>query len=205
MKKFGKPEEKPQSQCIRHVNCKHTRHNKRNKRMANSSRRIESLVWTDSEVELLLRVTLDYKTAQIQKGVDWESCHSKYGDITEAFQAEYPGDAAEMDFPHKSATITKPQITTKLKSIRTKYRHALDSGRRSGHGRAVLIFHELCEQIWGESTTTTALDHGLESRDVGEETKSPLSADDVQSSSSVNSPDSLPPAATQQRRDLRQV
>jgi len=33
--------------------------------------------WTDDEVELLLTVTKDYKTKQISKSIDWESCVDK--------------------------------------------------------------------------------------------------------------------------------
>ena len=34
--------------------------------------------WTDDEVELLLTVTKEYKTKQIAKSIDWESCVDKY-------------------------------------------------------------------------------------------------------------------------------
>lgn len=43
---------------------------------------VESPVWTDDEIKLLLRVTLDYKCAKYKGNVKWESCHSKYADIT---------------------------------------------------------------------------------------------------------------------------
>jgi len=36
---------------------------------------------TDDEVELLLTVTKEYKTKQIAKGIAWESCVDKYGEI----------------------------------------------------------------------------------------------------------------------------
>ena len=61
--------------------------------------------WTDDEVELLLTVTKEYKTKQIAKSIDWESCVDKYGEILEAYSAHYPSpeDAAAIgkDFPHK--------------------------------------------------------------------------------------------------------
>lgn len=45
--------------------------------------------------------------------------------------------------------------STKLKAIRLKYRHAVDSGKKSAHGRVVLLYFELCEQIWGGSLAVT--------------------------------------------------
>ena len=42
---------------------------------------VESFVWTDDEVELLLKVTAEYKVNQTAKNIDWESCQTKYSDI----------------------------------------------------------------------------------------------------------------------------
>lgn len=52
-----------------------------------------------------------------------------------------------MDNSHDKSTITKAILTTKLKSIRLKFRQAVDSGIRSGHERVVLLYFELCERI----------------------------------------------------------
>ena len=41
----------------------------------------KNFAWTDEQVELLLRATLDYKKTKPQIGIDWESCHTKYQDI----------------------------------------------------------------------------------------------------------------------------
>ena len=123
--------------------------------------------WTDDEVELLLTVTKEYKTKQIAKSTDWESCVDKYGEILEAYSAHYPSpeDAAAIgkDFPHKKNELTKSVLTSKLKAIRSKYRPAVDNGRRSGHGRVVMIFYEHCSEIWGGSPATAAMEAGLES------------------------------------------
>ena len=54
------------------------------------------------------------------------------------------------DFPHNKEDITKLIVTSKLKSVRVIYRKAVDSGRRSGHGRVVLLHFELCKQIWAK-------------------------------------------------------
>lgn len=47
----------------------------------------KTFVWTNDEAELLLQVTLDYKTKKLQENVDWESYLSKYSDITVSFQS----------------------------------------------------------------------------------------------------------------------
>ncbi|XP_060754292.1 uncharacterized protein LOC132865807 [Neoarius graeffei] len=170
--------------------------------------RVEAFMWTDSEVELLLRVTLDYKTTKLQENVDWESCHSKYSDIMEAFQAQYPQSPVEQDFPHDAKSVTKPQVSSKLKSIRTKYRRAVETGRRRGLGRVLLLYSKLCEEIWGGSRAASAIDAGIETADMEEEPStrtSPakeLPGDSIQSSSA---PGSLPSAAIKQRRDSLQA
>ncbi|KAI4806956.1 hypothetical protein KUCAC02_017746 [Chaenocephalus aceratus] len=79
--------------------------------------------WTDVEVELLLRVSLDYKMSKIQENVDWETCRSKYSDICDAFQVQYPRNPTEeKDFPHNASAITKVQLTAKLKQMHIKDR-----------------------------------------------------------------------------------
>ena len=55
------------------------------------------------------------------------------------------GDA--LDLRHCKDELTVKILTTKLKAIRLKYRQAVDSGRRSGHGRVVTLYFELCQEI----------------------------------------------------------
>ncbi|CAH3118388.1 unnamed protein product [Porites lobata] len=137
--------------------------------------------WTDDEVELLLTVTKEYKTKQIAKSIDWESCVDKYGEILEGYSAHYPSpeDAAAIgkDFPHKKDELTKSVLTSKLKAIRSKYRQAVDNGRRSGHGIVVMIFYEHCSEIWGGSPATAAMPDGLESSENHEEISNQRSFD----------------------------
>ena len=66
--------------------------------------------------------------------------------------------------------ISQEIITGKLKAVRLKYREAVDNGRRSGHGRVVLLFFEVCAQIWGGSPATEQLSVGIESGDIGGQT-----------------------------------
>lgn len=142
----------------------------------------------DDEVELLLTVTKEYKTMQIAKSIDWESCVDKYGEILEAYSAHYPSseDAAAIgkDFPQKKDEFTK----SVLKAIRSKYRQAVSNGRRSGHGRVVMIFYEHCSEIWGGSPATAAMPNGLGSSENHEESSNQRSFDiDVDSKDSPKS------------------
>ncbi|XP_028826763.1 uncharacterized protein LOC114785144 [Denticeps clupeoides] len=170
--------------------------------MPKNKARVESFVWSDDEVELLLHVTLDYKTKKFDDGVDWESCPSKYGDIMVAFQTLYPvGDVGGgKDFRHDPQVITKAQVSTKIKSIRGKYRQALDTGRWSGHGRVVLMFFKLCCEIWGGSPATDIVETEDLSESPSASSASPAAV--KQESSPEETPDSLPSVVIKQRRDL---
>ena len=72
----------------------------------------------------------------------------------------------EKDYQHIKMELTTA-ILTKLKNIRTKYRKAVDAGKKGGYGRVVLIFLELCEEIWGGSSATTQIQGGVESTNQG--------------------------------------
>ncbi|KAK2817752.1 hypothetical protein Q7C36_021685 [Tachysurus vachellii] len=150
--------------------------------------------WTDSEVELLLRVTQEYKVAKASENVDWETCQNKYGEILDRFKEQYP--------------VTKLTLTTKLKAIRLKYRHAVDSGKRSGHGRVVLLYFELCEQIWGGSPAVTTINCGIETRDINirsstpsDESYPPSVSRDSPSPATASVDSDGMPTETQNRRD----
>ena len=128
--------------------------------------------WTDDEVELLLTVTNEYKVSKTYESVNWELVQGKYADILEQFKQHIPSTednseslASGKDFPHKAGDITKSILST-LKSIRTKFRQSVDSGKRSGHGRVVWIHYELCESIWGGSPATASIETGVESTDI---------------------------------------
>ncbi|XP_033991287.1 uncharacterized protein LOC117486824 [Trematomus bernacchii] len=175
--------------------------------------RKELFSWTDDEVELLLHVTLEYKTTKIQDNVDWESCKPKYIEIGDLFQAQYPRTPTEKDFPHEKNSITQGQLTAKLKQVRIKYRQAVDLGRRSGQGRVVYMFFELCEQIWGGSPAMHPHSSGVETGDLldmEESSPGPSSSQSLErpndSPESSESNGSLPTAAVvRHRRDLLQA
>ncbi|XP_027132528.1 uncharacterized protein LOC113745220 [Larimichthys crocea] len=167
-----------------------------------------SFVWTDSEVELLPNVALDYKASKAHENVDWESCKTKYVDMLALFLEKYPSETNE-EFPHVKEDITQANLTTKMKAIRGKYRNAVDTGCRSGHRRVVLLYLELCEKAWGGSPATTTITSGIETNEL-EDSASPAtsvsssldeSAADVQE---VDGSVALTPTV-KQRRDLLQT
>lgn len=150
--------------------------NSREKSSKSKKNKTENFVWTDDEVELLLNVALEYKTTRTAENVDWETCQTKYSDILELFLAQYPSeqDAAliEKEFPHQNDEMNKTIITSKLKAIRLKFRAAVDSGRKSGHGRVVLLYFDKCQEIWGGSPATTALPTGIETHEIQQDVDS---------------------------------
>ena len=157
---------------------------------------------------MLLRLTLEYKVSKLQQNVDLESCQSKYTDLLKAMQDQYPKEAPE-DFPHDAMAITKTQLTSKLKNIRSKYRGAVDTGRRSGQGRVVMLFYELCQEIWGGSPATRCIEGAMETDDLLESPGCSTPTMESPSPSpwphSEESSDCLPPAVVKQRRHLLQV
>ncbi|XP_075954322.1 uncharacterized protein LOC142956561 [Anarhichas minor] len=129
--------------------------------------------WTDDEVELLLKVTHEYKMVKAAQNTDWESLQNKYGDILDHFIEHYPtpADAMHMgkDYPHNKDELTKVKLTTKIKAIRVRYRQAVESGKKRGHGRVLLLYFELCESIWGVSPATSAIREGINTEDINTE------------------------------------
>ena len=89
----------------------------------------------------------------------------------ENMSKEYPEDPEK--FPNKS-TITKEYITAKLKIIRAGFKKAADAGLKGCRGRVVLMFCNLCENLWGGSPAVTSLKFGVETssnHDQSEELK----------------------------------
>ena len=106
------------------------------------------------------------KVSKAAESVDWESVKSKYSDIRDLLVDALPDEITPGSFPHKKEEITKQVVTSKLKAIRLKFRQAVDSGRRSGHGRVVMLFYELCERVWGGSPATKQIKGGIESSEL---------------------------------------
>ena len=132
-------------------------------------------VWTDGEIELLLETVLAYKATCEYEGICWESVKAKYQKIMEIYVERYPSASETniVEFPRAgtSELLTKERIAAKLKRIRSGYKKAVDSGRRSGGGRVVLTFFDLCERVWGGSPAVESIDNGIDSSALAEHTQ----------------------------------
>ena len=122
---------------------------------------------------MLLSVVQEYKASQIHAGFDWESIKTKYVDSTEMFVKRYPttatGTVDRDSYPKFDSgnQFTKERVLLKIKAIRVKYKAALDSGRRSGGGRVVATFFDMCSNTWAGSPSAQCIDCGLQSFNVG--------------------------------------
>ena len=81
------------------------------------------------------------------QNIDWQSCQGKYQDIHDKFVEYYPtceeAKALGKEYPCSRTQMMKAILTSKLKAIRKKYCLAVEDGRRSSHGRIVLLIFEL--------------------------------------------------------------
>lgn len=119
-----------------------------------------NLVWSDDEIELLLGVVQAFASEKEFEGVEWESVKSKYEDIRKEFVTLYDQKGLK---EHATAIFTRERIASKIKDLRKKYKKAVDSGRRSGGGRTVATFYDVCNGIWGGCPATKSLEHGVDS------------------------------------------
>ena len=80
--------------------------------------------------------------------MNWESKRTKYEQITSKFYEQYP-EVEDEKFPRSNDldSITRERVSAKLKSTRTHYKKAVDTGKRSGGGRIIFTFYELSERI----------------------------------------------------------
>ena len=59
-------------------------------------------------------------------------------------------------------TLTVKRIGGKLKTIRTNFKKAVDTNKRSGGGRVVLTFYGLFEKLWSGSTAVTSIENSID-------------------------------------------
>ena len=116
--------------------------------------------WSDDEIQLLLIITLDFKSRCGFKGMNWESKISKYERIFELMMKQYPMTVSE-NYQNKNL-LNKVCITAKLKSIRTGFKKAADAVKKSGGDRVVFTFYDLCANLWGGSPAVTSLPYGVD-------------------------------------------
>ena len=84
--------------------------------------------WTDDEFQLLLEASLEFRSRCEFKGVSWESKRNKYKKIKKIFV----NNILTLMMRSKDVnTITKDRVTSRLKTIETNLRKAVDSGKRS--------------------------------------------------------------------------
>ena len=69
-------------------------------------------------------------------------------------------DVPDEEYPrsNKLEDITKERISSKLKAIRKNYKKAVDCGKRSGGGRVVMTFYDLCHDIWAGAPSTNSIE-----------------------------------------------
>lgn len=77
---------------------------RRKKQTTNARDKTDYFSWSDDEVELLLRSTMEYKTQKEMENINRESCQSKYQDIHDKFVEYYltPEEAKALgkEYPH---------------------------------------------------------------------------------------------------------
>ena len=80
------------------------------------------------------------------ENVDWETFQTKY--VLDLFRAQYQKKTLSklVVFLYENEEMNKTILTNKLKAVRIKFRAAVGIVRKSGHGRAVLLCFDKCEQ-----------------------------------------------------------
>ena len=88
-----------------------------------------------------------------------------------------------------------------------KYRGAVDTQRKSGHGRVITLFFDLCSDIWGGSPATTSLENAVETAEVNGDTMDSCSESSIseQTEESVSPQTSSTQTPLQRRRGQLQV
>ena len=77
----------------------------------NDKSKSDCFIWTDDEVELLLKVSIEYKTSKTNENSHWESWQSKFRDILHLFNEQYPStenaQAIGKEYPHNHGELSK--------------------------------------------------------------------------------------------------
>ena len=108
-----------------------------------------------------MEVRVEYKAELEYCGVDWESVRNKYEQIQAKLIQQYPKNSTD-DFSNSEnaeQTLTVKRIGGKLKTIRTNFKKAVDTNKRSGGGRVILTFYRLCGKLWSGSPAVTSIEN----------------------------------------------
>ncbi len=141
--------------------------------MADKNKVNDSFCWTDSEIELLLECAKVFASECIFEGKDCEGIKSKYEKIREIFVDGYPVSKRDNneneDFPKSSSLneVTKERIASKIKGIRQKFKKACDQKKRSGGGRVVMTYYDLCVDIWAGAPATHSMEGKCDILNIG--------------------------------------
>ena len=86
--------------------------------------------------------------------------------MTKKFKSRYPKRQSGVEhtqYPHCDDwfVFIKERISTKLNRLKTNFRKAVDSGRKSGGGRTVLGLYDECYAIWAGSRAVESVDRAL--------------------------------------------
>ena len=127
--------------------------------------------WTEEETALLLKVVLDYKTAELAIAQDWETIRSKYDDLAKRLIEAYPNELTD-EFPRGQTkeTLSAAKVSSKVKKLKNSFRKALDTGRKSGGGRIVSSLYKECSDIWAGCPAAICIDGGFETTALTETT-----------------------------------
>ena len=130
-----------------------------------------NFICSEEETALLVQVVIDYKASQSVDGNEWETIKNKYKKMTKKFKSRYPKRESGVEhtqYPHcdDSFVFIKERISTKLNRLKTNFRKAVDSGRKSGGSRTVLGLYDECYEIWAGSRAVESVDRGIESTTV---------------------------------------
>ena len=123
-----------------------------------------SFSFTDDEIQLLLEVFTEYKAKREYCGVDWESVGNKYEKTHEKLFQQYPKNSTYgfSNSENAEPTLTVKRIIGKLKIIRTNFKKAVDTNKRSGGERVVLTFYGLCKKLWSGSPEVTSIENSID-------------------------------------------
>ena len=132
--------------------------------MSQSESKSKFFKWTEEEEALLLKVIHEYKTTKLRSGQDWELIRSKCEDIRLKFTSSYPNEESE-EFPNfnNKEEVTRERLAAKIKNIKTSFRKAVDSGRRSGGGRVTYALYNECYEVWAGCPAVESLEDRVES------------------------------------------
>ena len=102
----------------------------------------------------------------------------------------------------KVEELNKTILTNKLKAVRIKFPGAVDSGRKSGHGRVVLLYLDKCEEIWGGSPATTTLPTGFETNEIKDDSNSSVACSSPASCARPTTPSTSIPGTPSSTTDV---